>query len=207
MSCSDALVSLVSVLIAFCSFMVTAYLAWITKIGPPKFVGSFPYVIIWSFDGGDKNKVGDEFIVPYLWLSNIGARNFLVEEIRLSFYKLNGNKLFDIAPEHSVPMEAIDSPNLFSEFELIRVGQAPFSGFSVPSYEQWKNNYAFIINPEDRAKLAGNIRIDIEVKKLGKNKFKSVLSETINFDINNKKVDWMRWLGEGGPESTYFYKI
>ena len=199
-------ISLASAFVSFFSFMVAGYLAWKTKFSPPRFVGEFPYAIIWSFDGGDPNKVGDEFIIPYIWLSNIGARPFLVGDIRLSIYKTNNTK-YEINPTHSVPLTAIESPNLFSEFELIRTGKSPFNGFSVSGSEQWKNIYAFKITTEERAYLNGSVKLKFEIRRLGSKKFKSILSETISFEKKDEEVDWVRWLGQGGPKSIYYYKV
>jgi len=196
-------ISLISAFVSICSFLVASYFAWRVNLSPPKLVGAFPYVIIWSFKGND-DKQSDEYLIPYTWLKNIGARPILVGDMRLTVYPQNGAS-FHLKPIHSVPLTAIEKPNTYSDFNLISLGEAPFSGFSISNSEQWKNTNAFPVSAAERALLKGKVKLVFEICKLGSNKYMLVLSENISFD--DESFDWVKWLEMGGPEATYYYKI
>lgn len=195
--------SIIGALISLCSLLVASFLAWRTKFSPPKLVGSSPYLVIWKFGRNDKEESEDIYVVPFIWLSNIGAKPMLIGDIRIKLIPSEGNE-FVLSPNHTVPVVAIEKPNTFSDFELIRLGEAPFSGFSIAHSEQWKNNNAFQITPEMMALLKGHVRVVLEVCELGSNKFKPAVSENINFD--DKGFDWAEWAGLGGPGTEYYYK-
>ena len=197
-------ISLVGLAISLFSLLVASYLAWKTKFSPPKLVGSVPYVVIWKFETNNEKNPEDIYIVPFVWLSNIGARPMLIEDIRLSIHFNDETKYF-LDPIHSVPITAIEQPNIFSDFELIRLGEAPFCGLSIANSEQWKNTYAFSISSKKKALLKGNLKLVLEMSELGSSKFKSVISENINFD--NREFDWAVWADLDGPGSEYYYKV
>ncbi len=199
-------ISLISATVSIFSLFVVSYLAWRTKFSPPKLVGSFQYVIIWSFDSDDKCKVGDEYLIPYIWVSNVGATRILIGDIKLTIYPNGGNKI-TLYPIHSVPIAAIERPNSYSDFEEIRIGEAPFMGFSISNGEQWKNVNAFHISPEDRALLKGHVKLVFEVRELNSKRYKPAITENIDFVSEDEKVDWLRDLGGGGPMATYYNKV
>jgi len=200
-------ISLISATVSIFSLFVASYLAWKTKFSPPKLVGSFPYVIIWSFDGGDKYKVGDEYLIPYIWVSNVGATPILIDEIRLTIHP-NGGKRITLYPIHSVPIAAIERPNSYSDFEEIRIGEAPFMGFPISNGEQWKNVNAFHISTEDRALLKGHVKLVFEVRELNSKRYKPVITENIDFvSEEDEPVNWLRFFGEGGPMARYYNKV
>lgn len=193
--------SIIGVLISLCSLLVASFLAWRTKFSPPKLVGSFSYLVIWRFGKNNKERSEDIYVVPFIWLSNIGAKPILIGDIRMKLITAEENEII-LSPNHTVPMEAIEKPNTISDFELIRLGEAPFSGFSIAYSEQWKNNNAFQITPEMRALLKGNVEVVLEICKLGTSKFKPAVSENIDFDHKG-----FEWASLGEPEADYYYKI
>lgn len=126
----------------------------------------------------------------------------LVAGVRLVISPPEG-KPFTLFPIHSVPAEAIERPNTFSDYELLRIGDAPFGGFSISNSERWTNHHAFSLSPEQRASLKGKVKLAVEVKRVGTKGFKQVLSQEIGFD--HSAFDWLTWAGVGGPSANYYY--
>lgn len=114
-----------------------------------------------------------------------------------------GGRPFTLFPIHSVPAEAIESPNTFSNHELLRIGDAPFGGFSISNSERWTNHHVFSLSPEQRASLKGHVKLAVEVKRVGAKRFEQVLSQEIGFD--HSAFDWLAWAGVGGPSANYYY--
>ena len=195
-------ISLVSVAVSFLSFCVASYLAWRTRFSPPKLVGTFPYAILWTFFEKTDEKPNGFFLIPFFWLSNTGACSMLIVGMRLVVSPSEG-KSFILLPIHSVPIEAIESPNTFSKYELLRTGDAPFGGFSISNSEKWTNNHVFYLSPVQRASLTGPVQLSVEVKRLGARRFKRVLCQEIIF--NHTSFDWRTWAGVGGPSAAYYY--
>jgi hypothetical protein len=195
-------IALGSAVFSFVSICIAARLAWVTKFSPPKLVGTFPHIIVWTFFDQRDQKPNGQFLVPFFWLSNIGARPMLVEDLRITF-RPKDTESFLLYPTHSVPAEAIESPNIFSEYGLLHAGMAPFCGFAVPTSETWKCYYAFAISPKQRKPLIGLVQITVEVKRLGTRHFRRVLHDT--FVFNQPSFSWERWAGVGGPSAEYYY--
>jgi hypothetical protein len=195
-------ISLISVAISFFSFGMASYLAWRTKFSPPKLVGTFPYAILWTFSEKADEKHNEFFLIPFFWLSNTGAKPMLVAGMRL-VVSPSEEKSFTLLPIHSVPAEAIESPNTFSDFKLLKFGDAPFGGFYISSSEKWTNNLVFSLSHEQRAYLKGSVQFSVEVKRVGACRFKKVLHQEITFD--HPSFDWFTWAGVGGPSAAYYY--
>jgi len=126
----------------------------------------------------------------------------LVADLRLIVSPPSG-KPFTLFPIHSVPADAIESPNNFSDYELLRIGDAPFGGFSISNSEKWTNHHAFSLSPEQRASLKGKVKLTIEVKRVGARSFEKALYQEIGFDFSS--FDWLNWAGIGGPSANYYY--
>lgn len=195
-------ISLVSAAVSFLSLCVAFYLAWRTKFSPPRLVGTFPYAVLWTFYEKTDGKLSGYFLVPSFWLSNIGARSILVADLRLVVFPPDG-KPFTLFPIHSVPAQAIESPNTFSEYELLRIGDAPFGGFSISNSEKWISHHAFSLSPEQRVSLKGQVKFTVEVKRVGAKRFEQALCQEISFD--HSSFDWLSWAGVGGPSANYYY--
>jgi len=104
---------------------------------------------------------------------------------------------------HTVPLEAIDAPNAFEEYDLLHLGKAPFSGFSVTPGERWINNLVFPLSPEERQSLRQEATVSVEVRPIGSKCFKRVLKQQVSFD--HSAFSWLDWVGAGGPSAEYFY--
>jgi len=126
----------------------------------------------------------------------------LVADLRLVVSPPNGGP-FTLFPIHSVPAEAIESPNTFSEYELLRIGDAPFGGFSILNSEKWTNHHAFYLSAEQRASLKGQVKLTVEIRRVGAKRFEKALCQEIGFDSSS--FDWLTWAGVGGPSANYYY--
>lgn len=188
-------------IVSILSFLVALRLAWMNKFSPPRLVGVFPYVVLYTFKKPD-DKPSDYFLVPSFWLTNTGARSMLVEEVRL-VVAASASTTLTLYPMHTVPLEAIDAPNTFSDYELLRLGKAPFSGFSVSPAERWVNNLAFALSPEERAALHEESLVSVEIRPVGGKRFKRVLRQQVGF--GHSEFRWLDWVGIGGPSADYFY--
>lgn len=195
-------ISLISAAISLVSVYVTIRLAWNTRFSPPELVGTFPYAVLWTFFENTNGKPNEFFLVPFFWLSNTGARSMLVADLRLVVSPPDG-ETFTLFPIHSVPAEAIESPNTVSDPELLRIGDAPFGGFSISNSEKWTNHHAFSLSPEQRASLKAKVKFKVEVKRVGARRFEKAICQTIGFDVSS--FDWLTWAGVGGPSANYYY--
>jgi hypothetical protein len=198
---SSVHISLVSATISFLSLCVAIRLAWSTKFSPPKLVGTLRYSVVWSFCGQTDEK-SDNFLVPYFWLVNVGARPMMVADMRLVLRPSNGDS-FTLYPVHSVPSAAIETPNTFSDHELLRIGDAPFGGFALAHSDKWTNQYVFSLSSKEHALLNGRVSLSVEVKQVGAKRFMQVLSQQVNF--NKAALNWLEWVGIGGPSASYYY--
>ena len=195
-------IALWSAVLSLVSAYVAVRMAWATKFSPPNLVGTLPYVILWTFFEKKDGKPNDHFLVPAFWLSNIGARPMLVDDLRLVLGASNSKPIV-LYPTHTVPTEAIESPNLFNEHELLRSGKAPFSGFSIAGSQTWSCCYAFHISNQDHTSLTGMVVVSVEVRGVGSSRYKSVLSDTFTF--GKSSFNWLEWVGVGGPQADYYY--
>lgn len=198
---TSADLSLVGAAVSVLSFLVALRLAWTTKFSPPRLIGVFPYVVLYTFTKSD-DKPSDLFLVPAFWLTNTGARPMLAEEIRLVI-AVSADTVLTLYPVHTVPLEAIDAPNTFEDYELLRLGKAPFSGLAVSPSERWMNNLAFSLTSDERKSLRENASVSLEVRSVGSKRFKRVLQQRIVF--GHSVFSWLNWVGLGGPLAEYFY--
>jgi hypothetical protein len=194
-------IALVGAAISVLSLLLAARLAWVTKFGPPRLIGMISCLVLYTFKNSEGTG-GERFFVPMLWLTNTGARPMLVQDIRL-IIKLPAKDKVVLYPLHTVPTEAFESPIGFSDFEELRSGRAPFSGFAILPSERWVNNLAFPITAEEFELLKLGGAATIEVRKIGTTKFKSVLTQSVHFA--QAKFEWLRWAGIGGSSVDYFY--
>ncbi|WP_445369298.1 hypothetical protein ACH5Y9_08665 [Methylomonas sp. BW4-1] len=199
---TSADISLVSAFISLVSVYVAIRLAWNTRFSPPSLVGAFPYAILWTFFEKTNGEPNGFFLVPFFWLSNTGVRSMLVADLRLIVSPLNG-ETFTLFPIHSIPTEAVESPNTFSDHELLRIGDAPFGGFAISNSEKWTNHHALSLSPEQRASLKGKVKFTVQIKRVGAKRFEKAISQKIGFDVSS--FDWLTWAGVGGPSAHYYY--
>lgn len=206
---SDAELAILGIKIAFGSLAVailSAYIAarvaWDTRFKPAKIIGAFPYIVTWTFLDGEDGKVSDRQLVPMFWLGNVGAKPILIEDLRLKFGLPDGISLISY-PSHSVPHEAIESPNTFSAYGALSTGKAPFCGFALAGSERWKSTFSFHLDEPEYQELKGNIEVSVQIRAQGEAKYKTVLND--RFTFGKPPFSWLNWLGAGGPEARYFY--
>ena len=199
---SSADVSLGSLFLSVVSACITVLLAWETRFRPPKLVGTFPYIIIWTFFAQQDGKPSEWQLVPSFWFSNVGARPMLVEDLRLVICLASGSS-FLLYPTHTIPSEAINSPNTFSDYAVLSAGLAPFGGFAIGPSERWTSFFSFTLSQKEHALLNGSVKVSVEVKIVGEKRYRPLLSDVFMFD--HSSFDWLSWAGVGGPEASYFY--
>lgn len=195
--------AIVGPVVAVLSLLITARLAWVTKLGPPRLAGLASCLFLYTNEGKDGKSVV-RFLLPALWLANTGARPMLVTHLRLNI-KLDDGRVIELSPDHSVPMEAIDAANTFKDIVLVQIGLAPFGGFAVLPGERWVNNYAFELQPEEFENLKGRGVVSLAVRSIGKKKFNTVFSQ--QFDFENGAVNWLNWAGLPETGLSYFHPM
>lgn len=199
-------IALGGAVVSVLSFLVAVRLAWLNKFSPPRLIGVFPFVVLYTFskpgDSGPDDSQSDFFLVPSFWLTNTGARSMLVEDVRLVIAAAASTTL-TLYPTHTIPLTAIDAPNTFNDYELLRVGMAPFSGFSVAPAEKWVNNLAFALTSAERKTLHKQALVTVEVRPVGRKQFKRVTQQCVAF--GHGEFSWLQWMGIGGPSADYFY--
>lgn len=201
---TTVIIAIIGITLSILSFALSCWVWWTTKGSPPKIVGAFRYTLLWSFFEQQKGSVNEYLLVPSFWLLNLGAKPLLAEEMRLVICP-DGTEAFELYPMHTVPAEAIHRPNTFSDFDTLRLGDAPASGFVIANSGNWNNNHAFPLTPLQRKALTGIVHIHIEIRALGAKEFKRYLSQKLNFSAED--FSWAKWLEAGGPLPEYYYSV
>jgi hypothetical protein len=130
-----------------------------------------------SFDRADISP--SSLVSLYFWLGNVGARSLLVEDLRLVLTIQDGLD-FKAYPVHSVPLEAIEMPAEFHDYERLRLG-GPFSGFSLAAEQQWISSYHYHISDECYGKLRGDVKTYIQYRAKGKKQWYTAFSDLLQF--------------------------
>jgi len=199
---SSTAIATVSAVVAVGSLFVSAYLAWVTKIGPPRLLGMASCLALYTFTD-ERQGTKSRFLAPAVWLTNVGARSMLVQGMRLTI-QFDEGPAIELAPTHSVPSEAIEQLNTFSEYDQVRLGLSPFGGFAVLPGERWVNNYVFELSAEEFARFRGDGLLSLTVQKIGTRIFKVAISQKFSFEPH--PYSWLRW-AEVGPSVDYFYPV
>lgn len=192
--------ALTGAVVSVLSLLVALRFAWLSKLSPPKLVGLFPYVVLYVLSN-PRSQSNEYLLLPAVWLTNVGARPMLAAEMRL-LINLSGAAKLTLLPAHTVPPEAIEAPYL-SEYELLECAKAPFSGFSIGPGERWANNFVFPLSPEEGQLLQQPAMVAVEVRPIGKKRFKRVLEQQVDFAPS--EFSWLDWVGIGGSSAQYFY--
>ena len=171
-----------SFIISIISLSVAIWVAWHVHLGPGKIIGSFSYLKIWQFQSDKDGSITDRKITPSFWLANVGARPVLIQDIRMVFLLENGNN-YTTYPVNYVPLEAIEEKANFNEYGRLSFG-GPFIGFSLTNNERWVSSYNYNLKKNLFSELKGDIKVKIEVKLNGSNKWKNVLEDTLVFGVN-----------------------
>jgi hypothetical protein len=173
-------------IIALAVSLISLALSWRTAWGnsfrPAKLVGAFPHLALWTVSSykGDSptGDIASRYLTPSFWLANVGAKEALVEDIRLRFYA-NGSE-FCAYPVSSVPIEAVESPSLFHDKNRLGLG-GPFSGFCLPRAQVWKCHYAFSMSPSKWEMLKNNVSAEVQVTLGGRKRWVTILKEDLAF--------------------------
>lgn len=85
--------------------VVSGCVAWRSSFRPAKLVGVFPHlsVLTLGFTMGDHptGEVCSRYIIPSFWLSNTGAQEYLIEDLRVTFRPRCGPAFFRIPCKQS----------------------------------------------------------------------------------------------------------
>ncbi len=168
------------------SLYVSGRVAWHNSFRPAKIVGAFPHLVVWTLSSykGDRptGDIASRYITPSFWLSNTGAREALIEDIRLSFEPSVGADFFAY-PVSKVPIEAVESPTLFHEYDRLGLG-GPFNGFCLTRDEVWICCFAFATKMQNYERLKDSVRTDVQVCYGRKRRWVTVLSDRLEFGSN-----------------------
>ncbi len=169
--------------VSLLSLYVSGRVAWHNHFRPAKVVGAFPHLVIWTLSSykGDRptGDVASRYITPSFWLSNTGAREALIEDLRLMFQPKDQEPFFAY-PISKVPIEAIESPTLFNQYDRIGHG-GPFSGFALSRSDVWQCCFAFATKMTNYERLKDHVRADIQLCYGRSRRWKTVISEHLEF--------------------------
>lgn len=178
-----SITALIAIIISIVSLYISVNVAWVSHFKPAELSCTFPHLVVWTLSSYKGNiptgKVASRHIAPSLWIGNSGAKRILIEDIRLLFITNDGEEM-PAYPMNKIPTEAIESPSIFSEYELLRLG-GPFFGFSLDSSEGWKSLYSFSMKEEYYHKLKGEIVVKVQIIENGKQEWLSIHKETFKF--------------------------
>jgi hypothetical protein len=183
-----SITALVAILISIIALYISAHVAWVSHFKPAELACTFPHLVIWTTSSyrGDKptGEIASRHIAPSFWLGNSGAQSILIEDIRLLFITKEGEKIAAY-PMNKIPSEAIESPSLFHDYELLRLG-GPFLGFSLPASQGWKSTYSFSMKEDYYHKLKGVVIAEVQIVAGKKDEWRTVHKE--NFDFGTQPI-------------------
>ena len=169
--------------ISMLSLAISSLVAWHLHFKPAKIVGSMSYLKVWEFVVDSNGNVGNQKATPAFWIANVGARPILIEDIRLLFEKENGGSILAY-PVNYVPLEAIEETENFNEYRRLSLG-GPFKGFALSPQEKWISSYNYQISKENFNDLKGEVKIKIQIKAGGNEKWKTVLEDLLLFGLGS----------------------
>ncbi|CAG1769589.1 hypothetical protein BAC3_00395 [uncultured bacterium] len=182
MEMSAGRLSAIGVAVSIVALVISGATAWFTTLRPARISSVMPHCVMWQFSSwiGDRpsGDVGSRQMTPYLIIRNLGARPVIIEDLRIRFITDQG----DVAayPVRKVPNDVIEAPgNNRCKYDF---GEgAPFSGIILSPGEGWTNSYAFSMDVKSYELLKGDIRIYVEIRKGGNEKWKEVLEDVFAF--------------------------
>jgi hypothetical protein len=175
--------SWIAIFISIISLVISANTSWVSYFKPAEIICTFPHMTIWTRSNyiGDKptGEIASRHITPSLWIGNSGAKNILIEDIRLVFIVDKGEN-FNAYPTNKIPYEAIEYPNTFNNYELLNLG-GPFLGFSLSRSEGWKSMYSFSMKEEYYHKLKGEFLVEVQIFNGENREWRSIHKEAFDF--------------------------
>ena len=169
----------ISLTFAGSALILSGWIAWYVHFKPANVVGSISYGILWQFSSNSDGKITSQVFAPSFWLSNVGARPILIDDIRLRFKTGKDEEIYAY-PTESIPLKAIEKSSQFAEYGLLHLG-GPFRGFSLTHSEVWTSSYSYSIPKDFYTKLIGSVNIFIEIKAQGKDKWIKRIEDTLEF--------------------------
>lgn len=174
--------SLIALIVSFFACAISGATAWFTILRPARISAVMPHCVMWQFSSwiGDRpsGDVVSRQMTPYLIIRNLGARPVIIEDLRIRFVTDQGD--VEAYPVSKVPNDVIEAPGNNRRKDGLGEG-APFSGIILSPGEEWTNSYAFSMNVESYELLKGDVRIYVEIRKGGKEKWKEVLKDVFAF--------------------------
>ena len=177
-------VAVTALVISLASLLLSWRTAWHNSFRPAQLVGTLPHLAIWTLSSykGDQptGEVAERYLTPSFWLANVGAKEALIEDIRLCFRPTGDGPPFFAYPVSSVPIEAVESPSLFHEQNRLGLG-GPFTGFCLSRSAIWKCSFAFSMSGDHWQRLRDDLRAEIQVRLGGRNAWSTILHEELAF--------------------------
>jgi hypothetical protein len=182
----SAVISGISAVISLTSLGIAAFVGWFNVFRPARLVGSFPHIGMWmlsSYKGSTPTgEIVGRYLTPAFWLANVGAKEAVVSDLRLKLRPEKSEDEFFAYPAHNVPLEAVESPSLFGNKELLRLG-GPFTGFCLVRAEVWKSSHSYAISAERWRSLSGSVAAEVQVREGRSTRWKTILKEAFVFGI------------------------
>lgn len=91
--------------------------------------------------------------------------------------------LFFAYPVSKVPIEAVESPSQFHNYQVIGLG-GPFSGFCLSRGKVWKCCFAFCTQMANYERLKEDVLVEIELCYGHRRRWVTVLREHLEFGSN-----------------------
>lgn len=179
-------ISIIALVLSGLAVLGTGCIAWFGSIRPTKIVGVLSGL---SFKKQDYlNTINGDFpthikIVPFLCLKNTGARNAIVELIRIKFY--------------------FSDDDIYYAYPLTRTEPA-FVAIMLSANETWKNTCSFSADEvtvneiysglKDQQEAGPKGKAIVEVKFVNKGKWKTIKTNDFNIGL---KIEFLQLLNIG----------
>ena len=196
-------ISLVGASVSLISLGLAARLAWLTKLAPPRLVGVASCLMLFSARSRT-DTAPEHFVVPILWLANLGAKPMLVQDAKL-VVTTNDGVSHHLPAVHSVPSEVVESAYSHDGYDAVHDGKAPFDGFVVAAGERWTNRYAFRWQGHGWEQLQGDGTVALWIRAVGDQTFRVALEQKIAFETHH--FSWLAWAGLDDSNVTYFHAV
>lgn len=164
----------------------------------PRITGVLSYLVVWRFSSNRDGTITDRKFTPAFRIKNGSNVDISIENIRLCLQTETGDVLI-VHPTSSVPLEAIQKPCEFHDYEHLSTG-GEFLRFDLPVDRSWEFSYSYNVPATAYDKLRGVVRMSVEVITTGHD-WKEAFSEDLYFGRHPFHLQEMR----GGSQAIFVY--